>query len=390
MLAIAVAMAGSLGSSAVEAAPAPADASAPAAADEPTPERRARSASVPAIMVTPSDVNEDDPSSGLPPDVAVSDALSVDPGATCLEHDRLTEQVVTWLGRDEVDPRLTVVVEGDLDADHTLVFTLHDRGEVIAERVFSPGPSRCDDLHSVVALAIALALDATVLESVGIVPEPVPEPERERTPERELAPIVPRPEAPPASPGPDLSTPPDRPWRVRVRAGGLVTLGLPPPLGGGPEIGLELGWRELVDLQVGVMGATSGPQPVDQDATLRIALWAGRADVCVGPALGRLRPRACGGLIAGSALGEGRGFGQNYQVVVPWVALAVGGDLRVALTRRLALSLDLDAVLSTVQPVFDVYEELGVRKLRDLPRFGGMLGAGLVIALGEGRSGARP
>ncbi len=326
-------------------------------------------------------------------DTAVSDALVLEPGATCLEHDRLTEQVVTWLERDELDPRLTVVVEGNSTVVDSLRFTLRDRGEVIAERVFHEGPSRCEDFHSVVALAIALALDATVLESVGIVAEspsvPEPQPGPPDAPDEPPPVVVPRPSAPEPSPGPDL-TPRDRPWRLRVRAGGLVTVGLPPPLGGGAELAVELSWRDLVDVDVGVLGASAGPQPIDQGSTLQIALVAGRADVCAGPQMRRVRPRFCGGLIAGSAMGEGRGFVRDFQVVVPWVALAFGGDLRVSLMHRLDLSFDLDGVVTTVRPVFDVREELGVRKLRDLPRFGGMFGLGLVVSFGEGPGRPRP
>ncbi|MCA9706524.1 MAG: hypothetical protein KDK70_11795 [Myxococcales bacterium] len=322
-------------------------------------------------------------------DVAVSDALVLDPGITCLEHDRLTEQVVTWLGRDELDPRLAVVVEGSPTEPDTLRFILEARGEPIAERVFAPGPSRCQDLHAVVALAIALAIDATVLESVGIATaEPEVVEPRPPKPPAELPPVRVEPPPPEPSPGPDL-TPRERPWSLRLHGGGMVTVGVPPPVGGGAELGVELGWRDVLDLQAGVLGASAGPQPID-DATLEITLLAGHVDVCAGPTMGRVRPRFCGGVVAGSAMAEGRGFVRDFQTVVPWVAGVFGGDLRIGLTRRLALSLDLDGLVTVVRPVFDVREELQVRKLRDLPRFGAAFGAGLVVGFGEGRRGARP
>lgn len=319
--------------------------------------------------------------------LAVSDILSLDPGATCLEHDRLTEQVVTWLERDEIDPRLSVVVEGNPTEVHTLRFTLWARGEVIAERVFAPGPSRCQDLHSVVALAIALALDATVLESVGIAAS---EPEIEPPPPRPPAvppPVVVQAEPRP-DPGPDL-TPRERPWSWGLHGGGLISIGAPPPLGGGAELGAELSWRKRLDVQLGMIVTSAGPQPIE-DATLDITLLAGRADVCGGPPMGRVRPRFCGGLVVGGAMAEGRGFVRDFQSVVPWVAAAFGGDLRVLLVDRLAVSFDLDGLVSLVRPVFDVREELQVRKLRDLPRFSATFGVGLVVGLGEGRRGARP
>jgi hypothetical protein len=321
----------------------------------------------------------DAPSDDEPGDrVAVADALSLEPGATCLEHGRLVEQVVTWLGRDELDPRLTVVVEGDPLEVRTLRFTLHDRGTPLAERTFAPGPSSCDDLHSVVALAIALAVDATVLESVGIAPtptptpEPLPEPEPEPTPPTPLAAIEP-------SPVTDLE-PRRTPWALRAQLRGLLTVGVPPTLGGGGQLGLELGWRELVDVQLGAFVASAGPQPID-DATLTITLVAARADTCVGPQLRRVRPRLCGGLLAGSALAQGRGFREDHRTTLPWVALALGGDVRVGLGPRTALSFGLDGLVSVVRPVFDVREDFQVRQLRDLPRFGAAIGMGVVIGL---------
>lgn len=313
-----------------------------------------------------------------PPDrVAVADAISLDPGATCLEHERLVEQVVTWLGRDELDPRLTVVVEGDPTEARTLRFTLHDRGTPLAERTFAPGPSSCDDLHSVVALALALAIDATVLESVGIAPAPQPEPPPQPEPEPEPQPTIPAAIEP--SPLPDLE-PRRTPWALRAQVRGLLTVGVPPTLGGGGQLGLELGWRELVDVQLGALATSAGPQPTD-DATLTITLVAARADTCVGPRLRRVRPRLCGGLLAGGALAQGRGFREDYRTTLPWVAVALGGDVRVGLGPRTALSFGLDGVVSVVRPVFDVREDFQVRELRDLPRFGATIGMGVVVGL---------
>lgn len=329
----------------------------------------------------------DEPSHDVEPSgerVAVADALSLDPGATCLEHDRLVEQVVTWLERDELDPRLTVVVVGDPTEVRTLRFTLQDRGTPIAERAFAPGPSSCDDLHSVVALAIALAVDATVLESVGIAPPPRPEPAPEPRPEP-----LPEPEPTAAmepSPLPDLA-PRQRLWALRAQLRGLLTVGVPPTLGGGGQLGLEAGWRDLVDVQLGVLATSAGAQPVDAgaqsagQANLTVSLIAGRADVCVGPQLRRVRPRLCGGALAGAALAEGRGFRDDYRTTLPWVAMALGGDVRVGLSARTALSFGLDGLVSVVRPAFDVREDFQVRQLRDLPRFGAAIGMGVVVAL---------
>lgn len=69
-------------------------------------------------------------------------------------------------------------------------------------------------------------------------PEPPPEPEPEPAPTVAMEP----------SPLPDLE--PRRPtWALRAQLRGLLTVGVPPTLGGGGQLGLEAGWRDLVDVQ---------------------------------------------------------------------------------------------------------------------------------------------
>jgi len=309
--------------------------------------------------------------------VAISDALTVDAGATCLEHDRLSEQIVGWLGSDEIDPRLAIHVEGDANDERSLRFTLHDRDEALSERVFRPGPSRCDDLHAVVALAIAMAVDATVVESV--VPEPEPEPPPELKPQPEPKPL-PESEVSAVPPEPLDLKPRTPAWELRGHLRGVLAYGAPPDVGGGAQLGLELGWNDLVDLQLGVMATSAGARPVD-GATLAVTLVAARADGCVGPRLGQIRPRACLGMLAGSALGEGRGFQRDYRAHLPWLAAALGADVRVALVPRVRLWFGLEGLATVVRPVFDLREESEVRTLRELPRFGAIFGVGLVVVL---------
>ncbi|MEM9456107.1 MAG: hypothetical protein AAGF11_18135 [Myxococcota bacterium] len=345
-----------------------------------------------ATVVVPN-LPEPDAASGDPELPAVADALSLDPGATCLEHDRLTEQVVSWLERDQIDPRLSVVVEGNPTEAHTVHITLWTHGKVIAERVFAPGPHRCEDLHAVVSLAIAHALDATVLESVGssapdaeAIEPPPPQPPVESAREV-VTPATPTSEPNPG-PGPDL-TPRPSPWDWRLHGGAMVTIGAPRPIGGGVQLGIELGWRDRIDVQVGGLVMSAGRQPVEE-GTIDITLMAGRADVCTGFRVERVRPRLCGGFLAGSAYGRARGYYRDFETVVRWVAVPIGGDVRVDLTRRLAFSFDVDGLITLINPIFDMEEELQVRKLRDLPPFAVTFGVGLVVGFGEGHRGAGP
>lgn len=335
----------------------------------------------PNVIVTPGD----DASAAEPavPMVATADALLVDPGATCLEHDRLSEQIVGWLARDELDARLTIVVEGDPDRARVLRYTLRDRGVVLSERVFEPGPSRCEDLHAVVALAIAMAVDATVLEAVGVVAEPEPQPEPEPEPQPEPEP-EPQPEPNPNSSPPtvDLSEPP-RDWQVRTQLRALVGYNVPPDVGGGGTLSVELGWRSLLDIELGIAGTSSGTRPLE-GAVLDVALVAGRANVCAGPWVGRnktLRPRGCVGALAGAAIAEGGGTMRNYRTTVPWIAPTFGGDVRVALGPRLRFSIGVEGVITAVRPVFQLETDSEPVTLSAVPRVGALLGLGLIVVL---------
>ena len=64
-------------------------------------------------------------------------------------------------------------------------------------------------------------------------------------------------------PGLDL-TPRPSPWEWRFHGGGLVTVGAPRPMGGGAELGIELGWRDRIDVQLGALVTSAGWQPVEE------------------------------------------------------------------------------------------------------------------------------
>jgi hypothetical protein len=306
--------------------------------------------------------------------------LRVEPGRTCLEEGRLLEQVVHWLGTDTIDPRLRVEVVGIDDDPRAVLVTLRDGERAIAERPFEALPSDCGDAHAAVGLAIAMAIDATILASLGVdetVPQPSPEPPPPPPPEP--APSEPPPSEPPPPEPPSPESPPK--MQVRGRVGAIFTIGDPPGLGGGGELGVELGFLDLVDLHLGVMAATSGRRTIDSELGTSVAasLVAGRFDVCTGPWVGKVRPRACVGAVAGAAIASGRGFAVDRTIALPWVALALSGDVRVRLSPRVQLEFGLDGLATAVQPGLDVESLDGPQPVRDFARFGISAGAGLVL-----------
>lgn len=112
---------------------------------------------------------------------SLSEALQVTPGATCLQHARVLGHVRMWLGRDTVDAGLRVHVRGDPRERFGVVVDI-ERDGATRTRDFERAPEGCDDLHAVVGLAVALAIDATALDAV-VDPESPPAP----TPPRWLA-----------------------------------------------------------------------------------------------------------------------------------------------------------------------------------------------------------
>src|SRR5690606_21438560 len=96
------------------------------------------------------------------------------PGATCLDPSILRGEVESWRDSDRVDRRVTVRVRGSSSDARSLEFVVEVEGEIMVERAFERVPGDCADLHAVVALAVAIALDDTLAMDLGIVATTAP------------------------------------------------------------------------------------------------------------------------------------------------------------------------------------------------------------------------
>lgn len=299
-----------------------------------------------AVAATP-----DDPAAA-----ALTGALAVKSGATCLDRARLVTQIRAWLDVDDLDPRLIVEVVGDARDPHKLAFTLRRDEHVIAVRRFEPAPKRCADLHAVVGLAIALAIDATLIESVSGDPtvddddddDAVPTPDPVRPPARddEVPANLTRPATPTAPP------PRRSPWQLRATLDGALSYGMPPGVGGGVQFALVARWRDALDLGFGAVAVSSGRERVG-DAGALLSAIAGRFDLCGGWTFGRLHPRGCGGILAGAALAAGQGFERTTTATLPWIAVPVGAHLEIRLTDRFGVQLGLEGLAGITHPIFE-------------------------------------
>lgn len=337
-----------------------------------------------ALVVSPAQPSETarEPHAPAParqPQQPVAEALRVQPGASCLEVERLTAVIVTYLRTTDVDARVSVEVVGDDTNPEKISYTVRRRGEVIALRNFEAETTDCEQLHAVVGVSVALAIDATLV--LPAEPEP---PKRTQLPPQKPKP----PRGEDAERAPQLDARPSRatsagpsPWGAAVVGAAGVSLDAPPRVGGLGHLAVELQWKDYVDLSIGVLGTRSRPLPLGSgEATF--SLVGARADLCGGFAAGIVRSRGCAGLIAGGALAHGEGFGRNETSRLPWVGAIVGLDLRISATDRVAVELGTDGLAHILRPAFDFLDEDGARRLgREFPNFGGWATVGLVVKL---------
>jgi hypothetical protein len=306
------------------------------------------------------------------PTRALAESVSVQAGTTCLEQTRLVEHVAQWLGRTEIDPRLSIEVGAGPDAATIVV----REGETVSiERHITPMPADCADLHAAVGLAIALAIDASVLDTLGV-PPPAPPVAPTRARDEE----VPPPPTKPAPPPPPETTP--------LHAGAIVSalalVGAPTRASFGAELVGELGPARWIDLDVGVLVA--GGLPVHlQGGRATPVLVAGRLAACPGRAFARrVRLRVCVGLDAGAIRAKGHDYDDPQTAVLPWLAARTGVDLDVRLVDRASLRIGLAAVAPLLRTQLVVLDAANEIVDRDAPTsVGGLFTIGTVL---HGRS----
>jgi len=277
---------------------------------------------------------------------AIAEALRVIPGATCLSATTLAEHVPAWLGRDEIDAGVSIEVRGDPFVANAAAITVLTPGGLI-ERAFDDGPPGCSDLHAVLGLAIAMAIDASVLATLGYE-------------------MVDAPPPPPTVPAVDSERPPLQARRTspepraklaRLRAysavrGGLW-VGMVPGLAGGGQLQAELGWRPWFELRMGVLGGYGQRRPLGS-GTVEFGLVAGRLDGCFGVQRRRVRPRLCVGGAAGASQALTRGLTASQALVSPWVSVAAALELRIVATQVFAVDVILDGVVPFFRPSVSV------------------------------------
>jgi len=315
------------------------------------------------------------------PTQTLGDALVLPADDACLSRD-LAPSVATWLGRERVRADLTVEVSAD---PRTVGFVLRRGEEVRVERTLSPAPVDCADRRAALGLAIAMALDAAVLEALAPpVPEPdEPEPEAvelEPEPVEVVAPVEREPTPEPEQiEGPE--EPAERALRLALDVDAQPVFGVLPRVGFGGELGVDLGWTSWLDARVAGGGAGGLAATLAEG---RVTAWLayGAVELCPGRSFGRVRLRGCAGVGAGAMQARGRGFMQSRTVTQPWVSVRTGAELDVRVSQRVALRVGGRLLTPVVASRLDVRDASdAVVAVREPSPAGGQVGLGVVVRL---------
>jgi hypothetical protein len=272
-------------------------------------------------------------------------AVRIERGLTCLDSGELVEHVASWLGTDRIAAPLAIEVHGSPYFARTVWFRILRGDTTLAERRFEPAPARCADLHAAVGLAIALALKASLLDSlIGA-----------------------------QSDGAHVS----RPFRIGVSAlGGFAVV---PGASFGLSVSVQRALSERFALRLFAL-ASLGPYgdfQTDQ-GTFTTWLGVGKLDVCSRLlALRSLGISACVGVAAGGLYTAGEAFPMSRNARVPYLALANALEVDIALSARWSLAIEVDLLLPLRRTSFVVRDQAAnVIAAHDLAAVGALVSVG--------------
>lgn len=345
-----------------------------------------------------------------PTDTTEGLGLDLVRGVTCLDEPTLRERLRSWLQSWPTDHSLRLEVRGSAHDPRTVVLRLYRRTEfaspelsdaesIIAERRFTPGPARCNDLHDALAIAASLMVKVALQpESLTPAPKAPPEPPPEEaqapvSPAAEQVPLVsPTPHDAPATrriveprSAPKLSfvpaekkpTPRGHPYFTGV-AMMAFDVGASPGGGGRLSAGLPIG--QGFEVRLGAVGLVSRLNDLDPTSgRYRSKLLMGALDLCrLFPTSGALSVRLCAGFLPGLLRLSGFDFAPARDESLFWPAIAAELEVSARITP------DWSARFS-VAPVFALREAQLVAREEEteviaghaeVPRFGALFGIG--------------
>lgn len=295
--------------------------------------------------------------------------LSVSAGATCLEPERLLARITRWREGASADPSVRVRVRGDSQVSTRVYFSVWRAGSEPTERILENVPTDCDQLHSAVALSIALAIDALFSTERGQplpAADPLPQIKREAdsSSERfafslELGLLI------GASVGVVPNMAPAALPRVQLSATRWLAFAL-----------------EGVGTYANDVSFTSGTGVVNT----RVLGVGG--DACVGgETVERMSFVMCAGVRGGMFVAKGDRLGPGVDKVAstrPWWSLAASGQARAWIVPNVGIGLGIEALIAlSARNLVLVDQDKGVTQKLNVPRVGLAISVGPVFRFSE-------
>ena len=286
------------------------------------------------------------------------EAITLEPGATCLDAATLVEQVRSWVGADTVDADVAVDVRGSPDQRRVVGFRVLRSNRVVAVRTFDPGPSRCEQLHAVLGLAIAMALKASLIE--------------------EIAPNAVAPSMPPPPSAAPAEAPP--PWAIAAHA--LAAVAILPDPAFGVDARIERAITATFRARLGLLALLAFGEAF-QGAPGHFDTWllAPRLDLCAGADVTRrVQARGCMGMSGGGLHAQGFSYPSTRSRLVRWLAVANELGVTVDLSRRWSIDASATLILPVARNSIVLHDYSGNILLeRDLASVGWIFGVGPLI-----------
>ncbi len=261
---------------------------------------------------------------------ALVDIVSVAPGATCLDRERLIERVARWLQRRSIEAPLRVVVRGDSELTTRVFFSVVREPGDSAERRLDNAPSDCDQLHSAVALSIARAIEATLQRPLTAADEVPSEPQK--TPGWQRPPAVRRPHL-----------------EFTVLGGASIGVLTSPALGGSSRLSISpVSWLEIAI--AGMLTHLTGETVTSITGSIDETVIAGGLDACFGgETVQGVGFFMCVGGRGGSFRSSGNGFAvRDRTLTSAWWALAGSGQGKFWLSGGVGIATSVEALYSLV------------------------------------------
>jgi hypothetical protein len=277
----------------------------------------------------------------------------------CLDRDGLGGQLRTWLRRDDLDSRITIVVRPDPNEPSRgpiSFFILRD-GQPVVERWLPHADVGCEQLRAAVGLAIAISVETMLVKNEE---EP-----RARANDESVLDFVP--------------SPPKREIDERRFSFGLWLLGSPALLPS-PALGLsaELAVRVVAPFEISA--SFMGTSPVHAEigsGAGDLTLVAGRLDGCIARYHGLIGSRACLGGAVGRLVADGSGYTMSYTPRLTWAGLLAKLEVGMRVSSGFRVAIGMDGVLPLVVPRLEVRSMQGeLVASATLPRFGAIFFVG--------------